>query len=233
MPMKKQRGFTLLEVVIASAILLAVCIMVFMLLFSSSNEGATQQTKVSMDAKVLAILNTIAEDIRNSGGTYSNLNTAGADTPLLSTASGIPVTDFFYNPLATPALQRRYWLTMGQYSGFSAVKQANGSPGAATYTDSVSYYWQPAFGEIPDNGKDDNGDGLIDEGDIIQVRTVAGVVTTSKIGRNVSPRGLAFEMVQGANPPASIKVMVQLMGLDSKGKLMYAQSETTAGPRSH
>jgi prepilin-type N-terminal cleavage/methylation domain-containing protein len=219
----ERRGFTLLEVVISMAILIVICLIVFLLLFSSSSEGATQQTKVALDAKVLEALNTIAEDIRNSGGAYSTLTTAGADTPL-------QVKDYWYN-VNNP--NRRFLLTMGQYSGFLAGKTANGQPGAAQYNDSVSYYWQVAFGEIPDNGIDDNHDGLIDEGDIIQVRTVGGVATTHKICRNVSPRGLAFEMLQGANPPQSVKVMLQVMGLDSKGKLMLAQSEITASPRSH
>jgi len=219
---RRQAGFTLLEVIIATGILLTVVIIVLALLFSSSNEGATQQTKVSMDAKVLAALNIIAEDIRNSGGTYSNLTSAGGQSLLMTTPS-VPVQDFWYNA-TTP---HYYWLTMGQFSGFNP-----GSVPPAQYTDSVAYYWQPAFGETPDNGKDDNGDGLIDEGDLIQVRTVGGVVTTSKICRNLSPRGLSFEMVNGANPPNSIKVSLQIMGLDSKGKLMYAQSEITASPRS-
>ena len=206
-----RRGFTLLEVVISMAILIVICLIV-------------------LDAKVLEVLNTIAEDIRNSGGAYSTLNTTGGPTPLLA-------TDYWFN-VNNPT--RRYLLTMGQYSGFQpGTKTGAGVTGAAVYNDTVSYYWQPAFGEIPDNGIDDNHDGLINEGDIIQVRTVGGVATTHKICRNVSPRGLAFEMLYGVNPPLptnppqSFKVMLQVMGLDSKGKVMYAQSEITASPRSH
>jgi len=223
-------GYTLLEVVIASAILIAVCFMVFMLLFTSSSQGATQQTKVAMDAKVLEVINIIAEDIRNSGGNYSTLDAGGVDTYLQGNPP-LAVADTFYNPNVPAAdpTQRRYSLTMGQYSGFSsATKQ-----GQALYANTVRYYWKPAFGEIPDNGKDDNGDGLVDEGVIIREQTVGGVMTPSTICRNVSPRGLAFEFVQGKNPPFSIKIFVELMGLDSKGKLMKSQSESAAGPRTH
>jgi prepilin-type N-terminal cleavage/methylation domain-containing protein len=225
-----RRGFTLLEVVISMAILIVVCLIVFLLLFSSSSEGATQQTKVAMDGKVLEALNTIAEDIRNSGGVYSTVTTAGADTPLQA-------KDYWYDKNIP---NRRYLLTMGQYSGFQpGTKTGAGITGSPVYADTVSYYWQPAFGEIPDNGIDDNHDGLIDEGDIIQVRTVGGVATTHTICRNVSPRGLAFEMLYGVNPPLttnppqSVKVMLQVMGLDTKGKVMYAQSQITAAPRTH
>jgi type II secretory pathway pseudopilin PulG len=218
----RQHGFTLLEVVIASIILMGVVLMVFMLLFSASDEEAREQTKVAMDAKVLEMLTQISQDIRNSGPPYSNLDAGGADTPLL-------VGDTFYDATLTPALQRRFSLTLGRYSGFNV----SGKIGTAQFNTSVRYYWKPAFGEIPDNGIDDNKDGLIDEGDLIREETTGGVTIPSTICRNVTKRGLAFEMVDGANPPKAIKIFLQLTARDpkAKAKVLTAQSTTSAGPR--
>ena len=216
-----RRGFTLLEVVIASVILMAVTLMTFMLLFSSSEEQVREQAKVKMDADVLSVLNLIAKDIRDSGPPYSNLDAVGADTPLV-------VGDAFFDPTLTPALQRRFSISLGRYSGFNV----SGKLGTAQFNTIVRYYWRPAFGEIPDNGIDDNRDGYTDDGEIVREETPAGgPMVPSVICRNVGKRGLAFEMVNGANPPKAIRIFVQLLGLDQKGKILTSQSSVSAGPR--
>ena len=215
-------GFTMLEVLIASVILMALTLMVFLLVVSSSNEEAREQIRVGMDARVLELLNLISEDIRNSGPPYSNLDKLGGDTPLQA-------GDSFYEASLTPATQRRFSLTLGRYSGFSVT----GTTGTAEFKTVVRYSWRSARGEVPDNGKVDNKDGMADEGDIVREETTGGKTITSTICKNVVKRGLAFEMVGGTNPPKAIKVFIEVAGVDpkGKGKVMTARSSTSAAPR--
>lgn len=65
--MKKRRGgFTLLEVIIASVLLLAVFGIAFMLLLSSSENVAAAQIGVELEGRAREVLNQIASDLRQS-----------------------------------------------------------------------------------------------------------------------------------------------------------------------
>src|SRR6185295_14084691 len=65
--MKKRRaGFTLLEVVIAAALLIAVFGIAFMLLLSSSETVAAGQIQVELEGRARDVLNQIVADLRQS-----------------------------------------------------------------------------------------------------------------------------------------------------------------------
>lgn len=224
-------GMTMLEVVIASVILICVVGVVFLLLFGASNEQATQQTMVHMDEQILQVLNRIAEEIRNGGGTFSFLDSGGADTavPLAVHPNGF---DSFYDDTVTPKypLLMNYHtsLSFGINTGFTIV----GKNGIANFnTTTVRFFWRYAFGEAADNQADDNSDGFVDEGDIVREETTAGVTTSTVICRNVARRGLVFQFPNQDNPPKAVIISMCLLGKDRKGNVMTRRSSLSAGPR--
>jgi len=229
---KAQAGMTMLEVVIASIILVAVVIMVFMLLFSASNEQSDQQTVVHMDNQILEVLNRIAADLRNSGGTFSFLDPSTAADTAVASAVFPTGLDSFYDDTATPKypglMNYHTSLSFGINTGFQIV----GKAGVATFNaTTVRYFWRYAFGETADNNLDDNSDGLIDEGDIVREETTGGVTTSSVLCRNVARRGLVFQFPNQSNPPSTVIISMKLLGRDRKGVVINRWSSLSAGPR--
>jgi prepilin-type N-terminal cleavage/methylation domain-containing protein len=214
----RRAGFSLIEVVIAAAILAGMIAVVFALLFSSSNEAAIQQAITHMDAQILEVMNRISQDIRNSGGSYSFLDGKGVDT---ATKTG----DTFFNAALTGNMAFHTSLSFGVNVGFSG---GTGQP----ILSQVRYSWRPAVGELPDNGKDDNQDGFVDEGEILREEDSP---TTGKsnavICRNVSRQGLAFQFPSPVTPPRSVTINLELMSRDHKNRLMTRRSTLSAGPR--
>jgi type II secretory pathway pseudopilin PulG len=216
---RRQAGFSLVEVVIAGAILAGMIAVVFALLFSSSGEAAVQQAITNMDAQLLQVLNRISQDIRNSGGNYSFLNSSGVNT---ATKAG----DTFHNAALTGNMAFHTSLSFGVYDRFEGGKDVFAQ---------VRYFWRPAVGEIADNGIDDNRDGLTDEGEVVREELLPPpkpqVTHSSVICRNVSRQGLAFQFATVATPPNSIIVSLEIQARDSKNRLMTRRSTLSAGPR--
>jgi prepilin-type N-terminal cleavage/methylation domain-containing protein len=220
--MKRTRrsGFSLIEVVIATAILGAVIAMVFMLLISASTQEVNQTTAVQLDTQLRETLNRIAEDIRLSGPTPWVLTDPSTGAPANLIYVSPSVHDTFQPSPAPP--QRVYAVSFSWWSGFAATAQFNNS---------VRYYWRSAPGETRNNGVDDNRDGYIDDGEVVREVTTPGGTVASVICRNVTNRGLAFELLSGANPPRSVTVSLEVQGHDIKGRLITRQSVTSVGPR--
>lgn len=219
--MKKRtdRGVTMLEVVIATAILLAIFGMVFMLLFSASDEEATQQTMLQLDQQILTALNTISEDIRNGGGTFAMNDFPGTN----------PCTLVVGDPLQKDYPNACYSLSFGKNTGFVVT----GKVGAAQFNQvTIRYYWRSAVGEIAGNGIDDNNDGFIDEGDLVREEWTAGVLTnTSRIVRNVSSKGIGFQFANTTTNTNSFTVVLELMSKDKKGKVFTRRGFQSAAAR--
>ena len=139
-------GFTLLEVIIATAILVAMLGVLFSLVNASQSLEARNVTIADLRSHARITLDRIVRELSDSG---------------LST--------FVVTPTADLAA-----------SGVSFQRATGYVAGTVTYGPQERIAWEPEPGEIDNNGIDDNGNGLVDEGQVVLTRNV-GLPTAQRI----------------------------------------------------
>lgn len=204
------RGFTLLEVIIASVILAVIVVLVYALLFASSSEYSNQTLHLKLEERGREIGTELVKEIRMAGGSFTWAN------PLVSGDPGFSATKTRYTQV-----------TFGIVSGFNM--------GSKTVTPSLQFGNSAIYRWVADpydarDGNDNDRDGQVDEGYIEKTTTLVtptASTKTSKIAENVTYRGLWFEP---DNPldPALIRISLTLQATDNKKKLVTRTVETTA-----
>jgi prepilin-type N-terminal cleavage/methylation domain-containing protein len=187
---RRTAGFSLLEVVIASAILALVVLATYGILYSSSTTYANQSVHVALDDLAREVLSDLARDLREAGK-----HTLTTGDPPAAVVPGTPYTD----------------LRLGVHSGFS---MADRKP---LFADTVRYRWVPARGETVD-GKDNNRDGFVDEGEIEKMDRFGAV---TRICPNVLTDGLKFTLDESA-----VTVSLELARRDARNTLVSRRAET-------
>jgi Tfp pilus assembly protein PilW len=204
--MRRTSGVSLIEVVIASAIMAGLVFMVYLILNSSTTQTANQSVLQNLDAKSQAFLKDFSDDFRRSGSTVT------ATTQLVS-------TDPFYD-LANS--QRYLSLRFSLPTSFTMGTPTSGS--SSTYDWHVTYFWDSDPLEIAGNGKDDDLDGLTDEGVIrkIEITDKPDPADATKkltfnniVLHNVTKNGLAFQYETGSATNANdVTVFLELQAID-------------------
>jgi len=187
---ESRAGLTLLEVIIASTIMSVLVLMVYLILHRSTDTYGNESLRLSLDQRSRDVLAEIARDLREAGST-----TLTTGDPPTSVVEGTSYND----------------LRFGVNSGYDLANRK------VLFTRIVRYRWRMDPDEAA-NGKDDNANGLIDEG-YIEKRDRYGVVT--RICDDVKYRGLTF--IAG---PGLVTVTLELERRDPKGTLVTRKAVT-------
>jgi prepilin-type N-terminal cleavage/methylation domain-containing protein len=206
------RGFTMIEVLIASAILLAIFAVVLLLLTTTSRSYEDQNRRLNLDQRGREVVNEIARELR-----MSNL-------------------DQLYDPIAnqqiTQALrsdtQDRLALQFRVPDQFD-MKNYLASP-ASNLSKTIEYRWAlaPGEGTAPD-GADNDANGLVDEG--VVLRTEGG--QARRICLDVKKDGLKFRIPR-TNPGGAtqnqgrVEITLELEVWDSMRKSKIAHTVQTS-----
>lgn len=204
-----ERGFTMLEVAIATAVLSTVFMIVFRTIGAAQDLNGATLVRADLEVRARIALERMVSELRDSG--VSQLS-----------------------PQPTPPL------------GASALtfRRATGWSGSTIIWEPSPrrIEWRSSPGEIADDGKDNNGNGLIDEGQVIftssygtaqAVETVlADRVSRLALGEVadgvdnngdglVDERGLSFSLTGKL-----LTIQLSLENLDQKGNLVKVQLTT-------
>jgi len=187
---KGQRGFSLLEVMIVTTILVVIVGGIFQVLSAGLN--AYNSGTVLVDVQGLAR--------RTMEGMIREVQGAG-----LSTVSPTP-------PL--PGQTGTSTITFQQATGYSG--------GSVTWGDTITVAFAYVDGES-DNGADDNGNHLVDEGVVtLTIDDGEGGITNETIGYWVKEGGLQFNL-----SGALLTITLEVERYEPRGELMQALLSTT------
>ncbi|MFN0059683.1 MAG: type II secretion system protein J [Planctomycetota bacterium] len=139
-----ERGMTLLEVTVMLTLFVTAFVAVWQSMSDTSNSYASIMYSNDLDRVLRSAVARIVEDVANSGTDESGVDHVTSHPPGLETTA------------QQITLQRRIAM--------------NGDP--ADWSGNVTFDLQPAQNELPANGADDDGDGLVDE--MRLMRTEAG-----------------------------------------------------------
>jgi len=196
----RRKGLSLLEVIIASTILVGVLGIAYLLLHSSSSEYTNQSTHLKLDDRARDLLADLVRELQNAK------NPPVQASPL---APGDPGYD-----AAAPKYTE---LT------FSTISRFDYASRAPFYGNQIRYRWLLENGETA-NGKDDNRNGFIDEGVIEKTETFEGKpAVTTIVCRDATFKGLRFQPLN-----RTVAVTIELQGRDWRNTLVSRKAETTA-----
>lgn len=192
---RKNAGLTLLEVMVASAVLTAAVSMVYLVLHRASDSYANETVHLALDERARDVLAQMAREIREAG-----LATFVTGTPPAGLVAGTPVSD----------------IQFGRHSGFDLGARK------VRFENVVHYRWAIDPAELPD-GKDNNGNGLVDEGILEKTETFPGrPVVRSRVCGDVTNQGLTF-VLRGR----SVAITLELARKDLRGTLVRRTAETS------
>lgn len=199
----RRKGATLLEVIVASAILVGVLGMAYLLLQTSTNEYANQSVHLALDQRARDVLADMVRELNNAR------HPPTAASPLAAGDPGYDSSIPRYTDLAFSMISRF------DYAGKQPV-----------FGDQVRYRWVLEDGETV-NGKDDNRNGLVDEGVIEKIETFEGKpAVTTVVCRDVAFKGLRFQPGDHV-----VTVVLDLQRRDMRNTLVLRKVETTADLR--
>lgn len=229
MAMKRGRrsGLTMIEVMVSSIILFMIIAMASWLVWSSSKHVANNEVILQMDMQLREIISVIAKDIRQTrfariemidSSTVPRTNAAlisgsNIGTKILPLVPGTAYTGIRFR-IPGKAME----ITSANAGNFDVTAYAadkSGSQNDITWTTEVQYYWEvdESAGEgfslgnnpyLPD-GKDNNSNGIIDEGVIKRIETTVNAAltptsrTVSVLARGVrgptAAKGITFTLL--------------------------------------
>jgi prepilin-type N-terminal cleavage/methylation domain-containing protein len=205
---KRQHGFTLLEVLIASAILVVLVLFIFLLLSSTTDHYNVQSIQVALDAQGREALNEISKDLRMS-----------KMDALVNAATGVRIT----TPSDTATYSDLQFRLPGPLpAGTRQLEQFRQDPDRLL-TRRVRYTWIPESGETAADGVDNNRNGLIDEGMLQKIEEDLNpdgtVIATrkSRICPDVKRNGLTFK-VPATGGAGRVELTLDLEKLDPKSR---------------
>ncbi len=207
-------GFTLLEVIIASAVLGALILAVFAVLSSGTDHSASMTAGVQADTAARDFLQKFSEEFQASGSTVTT------EAPLVS-------TERLYKPNTFNTV--KFAVTTGYTVGSTLSMQ---------YDHRAEYSWELSSAENDPkivgetrgvDGEDSDNNGLVDDGQIRRrlVEIASGkVLEEGVVLRNVTRRGFAVEYVTGPSTLNDITVNLEVFFIDPKRKQKDADSGT-------
>lgn len=163
-----------------------------------------------------ATLGIIYSVLLGSQETYSN----GSKVAHLQERARIAV-DAMANELRQTGASK---VTTALYNGSTAITfQTNSgfSGGAVQWSTPIVYRFELESGELQ-NGKDDNKNGLVDEGRVVRIQDGKSVTITD----DVMFSGLSFNLV-GNN----LEIMLIMIGRDLKGRSISSKVDTSVSLR--
>ncbi len=230
----RRSGFSFVEVMIALAITIVLVVIVYMLVFSSTQHVQTHATAVDLENQCRQIMDEVGKDLRSTvlngsftQGPVDGIN--GWQVGVWRVSRSLSFTPLKQNP-ADPT-----------YNPFSIAADKREYDPAVT--------WQTTSLE-PVNGADDNNDALIDEADITRSQITVPPTTMRPTRRGTSrnpstplgpaptggsvgtppqwgtamPPAITFSTVTPVGQPTPIEnqifVTITLQGVDSRGRRM-------------
>jgi len=219
---KRRSGLTLIEIIIASLILAAVFGIAMMLLLSSSKHVETQQAAMNLEMEAREVLNQITQDLRQTRLKLPVSSTVALYDGTLKATYGVDDTTTVHTDIEfkMPGLEKK---TSQEY--MLAIKNDPES----LWTRTVRYQWIPETGEVAADGKDNNRNGLIDEGMIRKTETYldpAGksVTGTSTICHFVKKDGLTFMAKTGDHGKVEVTLTLEKPDPGSKAGKTFSKT---------
>jgi type II secretory pathway pseudopilin PulG len=193
----KQRssaGVTMLEVLIAGVILASIFSITWYLISSSADHVSREESRLSLETQAREALERFTTDLRQTRFTTVK---DGSKNPVALFDNPDPK-----NSAHAPYFYKEILFRIPGHGNQSFDPVAFKSNPDMFLSRRITYRWQLAPGEIA-NGKDDNHDGLIDEGVIVRVEEdldasgnpVAGTTKTSTLCRNIMEFRVNFPLL--------------------------------------
>lgn len=200
-------GFSLLEAVIAMAILGAVVLMVWGLLATVNKEVGNQAIHMKLEDTTRRVIDDIAKEFRGSGSTVT---TDAGDR--LATA------DAFFSASSPDRFVRiRFSLPTGMSLGTKTTQPS------MTYSRHVTYAWIPHPEDARDD-KDNNKNGYVDEGQIVKTEETSSGTRSTVLADLVPERGLTFQYTDSTTTKDDLTIFLKLAAIDTTKKMDLASS---------
>lgn len=191
----REGGFTMLEIAIASVIMAGMIFVVFLMLSSGTSLTSNQLIQQRIQSDVQSFIERFNGDFRASGST-------------VTTTTQLQTGDVFFD-----AANVSRYLSL-RFSLQTSYDTANAT---TNFEQHVTYFYAPSPLEIAGNDKDDDGNGLTDDGVIKRSETDKnGNTTTTIVLHNVSENGVAFQYATGADTKDDVTLFVEALGVDPK-----------------
>jgi hypothetical protein len=201
----KRKGVTLIEVIVATTILMGVLGMTYLMLHTSTNEYANQSVHVALDERARDLLADITRELHNA---------KHPPTTTMFLVSGDPDFD--------AAVPRAIDLN------FNTISRFDYAASKPVFGNAVRYWWELDIGEgTVRDGKDNNRNGLVDEGVIKKTETFEGKPpVTTEVCRDVAYKGLRFRLGDH-----TVMVTLELQRRDARNTLVTRKAEMTTDLR--
>ena len=195
-------GFSLIEVVIAMAIMGAVVLMVWGLLATVNKEVGNQAIHMKLEETTRRVIDDIAKEFRGSGSTVTT-----------DEADRLGSSDPFYSASNADRFVRiRFSLPTGMNLGTKTTQPS------LTYDRHVTYAWIPRADDGLDDA-DNNKNGYVDEGQIVKIEETPSGTRTTVLADLVPERGLSFQYTNSAAAKDDVTVFLKLAAIDTTKKM--------------
>lgn len=226
MKAKRRSGLTLIEIAIASVILAAVFGIAMMLLLSSSKHVESQQVVMNLEMEAREVLNQITQDLRQTRLKLPATSAVALYDGTLKATYVVDDTATLHTDIEfkMPGLEKK-----SSQDYLYAVKNDPES----LWTRTVRYQWVPETGEVAADGKDNNRNGLIDEGMIRKSEAYLdvngkSVKADSTICHFVKKDGLTFRAKSGDHGKVEVTLTLEKPDPGSKtGKTFSKTVQST------
>ena len=162
--MSNRRAFTLMEVVVAAAIMSMVMLFVIGAMSTSLDASNFDMAMTSINKDLRTAADRLTSELRDAGGDEFDNNYVTTHDPVTATVS-VPTVSF-----------RRRTALLGEGDGVTAANSV-----ASNWGPVVTYFLQDSANETSGDNDDDDGDGVIDERSLMRTENGLTVMVVDNV----------------------------------------------------